>query len=401
MLNTNLNGTHDDLYGLMKNASDEQVIKWMKGDGKKLLKAELYQAERIARRGGKRKTYNAHLTEANLDENLDRLTEALWTKEYEPSRGTVHGIFLPVPREIFAADYIDRIVHHWIVDTIYPWWDRRFNAGSSSCRVGKGTSYGIGLLDKHIRQASGNFARPVYVIKMDISGYFTHINREKLLKCVLDGLHKQFEGHFDKRYQILKHAITAVIMDDPVEGVKIQGSYEDWRCIPDSKSLFMAPPGVGLVIGNVTSQVFSNIYLDPLDRFIMMTLGWRYYGRYVDDFYIVVTEDEYERAKADIPRINMFLNGLDLEMNFKKTKILKSYQGVPFLGVTNYNGVLVPDKRIRKNYRRAVSKYLDGRGDEASVISYMGMMKNYDSWRVMKDAFSDHEILIEELVEKF
>lgn len=399
MLNTNLDSASSDLYNLLKNTDDNETLKWLRASDKNLLKAELFVAETIARQGGKRKTYNAHMMEVNLDENLDRLTDAIYNYEYKPARGVAHIITKPVQREIFAASYIDRVVHHLVVDTIYPWWDRRLNAGASSCRVGKGTSYGIKLLDKHIRQASSNFAEEVYVIKFDISGYFMHINREKLLKKVLWGLERQFARNYNKRYRMIKHLLEVIIMDNPVKGAKIRGSYEDWRNLPPDKSLFAAKPGCGLVIGNVTSQVFSNIYLDMLDRFITLVLGYIFYGRYVDDFYFVVRADQLEQAKRDIKVIDEFLRTfLDLSLNMKKVRVIPSWQGVPFLGVVNKNGVLMPDKRLTSNYIKTAHDYIAGVDNEESLMSYLGMMKKYDSFKVVKKPFKNHEDLLNGLM---
>lgn len=397
MLNLNLKRSVKDLYGLLEKTKDEVALRWLKKNFRNLLKAELYEAEKKARVGGKRKTYNTHGVELRLDENIERLTAQLMACSYKPSRGIASIIFTTVNREIFAAPYIDRIVHHFVVDTIYPWWDRRFLPGASSCRVGKGTSYGVKLLDKHIRRASGNFAKPVYVIKMDISGYFIHIVREQLKKRVLWGLHEQFKGHYGLRYRIVKNALTAIIMDDPIDGVKIHGSYSDWRAMPDNKSMFMAEDGTGIVIGNVSSQVFSNIYLDVLDRFVTQNLKYKYYGRYVDDFYIVVTEEQLEQAKLDIEVIDNFLLGLGLTLNRKKTATIPAWQGVPFLGMVVKNGVIMPGKRIVKNYNKAVREYLAGANNEASVASYIGMMKNYDAYKVIIKPFKGNE----ELLNKF
>ena len=389
MLNLDPN-RRDDLYRCLAGEEDPDTLLWL-SDPRNLLKAELYVAERLARVGGKRKHYDTHAVELYLDEDLERLTEALYTYQYRPSRGTAHIIWNPVQREIFAAPYIDRIVHHYIVDTINPWWDPRLCYGASSCRVGRGTSFGVKLLDTHIRRASHNYAVRVYVVKLDISGYFMHIVREKLLARVLWGLERQFEGNFGKRYRIMKHALTAVIMDNPIDGVRIQGSYNDWRKLPVDKSLFWAAPGCGIVIGNVTSQVFSNIYLDPLDKFITGELGWKYYGRYVDDFYIVVTEEQLVQVKRDIRLINGFLHGLGLSLNQKKTRIIPSWQGVPFLGVRVGHDKIVPDRRLTRNFANSVRTYIAGVNSAESVISYLGLMKNYDARKLTYRMFRGND----------
>lgn len=379
----------DDFYGLVKGATNDAVREWLMSDPKNILRAELYIAELQARKGGKRKTYDTHAFEVNLFENLDRLTEALWNYEYYPSRGTAHVIFDPVQREIFAAPYVDRVTHHYIVNALMDWWEMRLNPESCSCRKNRGTSFGIKRLDHHIRSVSHNFARPCYVIKMDISGYFMHIKRDILYKRVLWGLDREFEDHKSKRYLILKHAIREVIFDDPVKGVKIQGSYEDWRDLPEDKSLFCQPPRQGMVIGNLTSQFFSNIYLDVLDRFITLDLGYKHYGRYVDDFYIVVTKEELAKAKQDVRVIATFLEGIGMQLNVKKTRVMPSWQGVPFLGMVVRNGAIIPGKRMTKKYRMAAHALVCGTGKVESIVSYLGMLCHYDAAKVSRKIFDE------------
>lgn len=377
----------DDFYGLIRDGSDELVREWLAKDPRNLLFAELYIAEVQARKGGKRKTYDTHAFEANLFENLTRLRDALWNYEYHPSRGTAHVIFRPVQREIFAAPYVDRVAHHFIVSALMEWWEKRLNYESCSCRVGRGTSFGIKRLDHHIRVVSQNFTRPCYVVKMDISGYFMHIKRDILYKRVIWGLDREFDGNKGKRYHILKHAIHEVIFDDPVDGVRIQGSYEDWRGLPEDKSLFCQPPGQGMVIGNLTSQFFSNIYLDVLDRFVTITLGYKHYGRYVDDFYVVVTEEELAQAKADVKAISTFLEGIGMRLNFKKTRVIPSWQGVPFLGMVVRNGAIMPGKRMTHNFTESAIAMVTGNGKIESVVSYLGMLSHYDAGKVSTRIF--------------
>lgn len=380
-----------DFFGLIQNEQDDLVRRWLESDPKNLLFAELYIAEKQARIGGKRKTYDTHMFEVNLFENLTRLRDALWEESYVPSRGTAHVIFKPVQREIFAAPYVDRVVHHYITNSIDPWWDHRLIDDSYSCRVGRGTSYGIARLKHHILSVSQNMTMDTYVVKLDITGYFMHINRKIMYDRVKWGLDRQFDAMpcgRDKRYKILRHAIEAIIFDDPVEGVKIQGSYEDWRGLPEDKSLFCQPPDQGMVIGNLTSQDFSNIYLDKLDRFIKYDLGWKHYGRYVDDFYGVFTKEELVRAKRDIKAIEYFLNGMGHSLNHKKTRIIPAWQGVPFLGMVVKGHAVLPGNRISKNFMDSAYKLVNGYDKIESIISYLGMLSHYDAGRKAEKIFA-------------
>jgi RNA-directed DNA polymerase len=377
----------DDFYGLVEKSESSIFGEWLSENPRNLLMAELFLAELQARKGGKRKTCDTHSFEVNLFENLRRLRDAMWEYTYKPSRGTAHVIFKPVQREIFAAPYVDRVVHHWIVGALTDWWERRLCYDSYSCRKGRGTSFGIRRLNYRMRKVSDNFTKPCYVIKMDIRGYFMHIRRDLLYQRVMWGLNRQFKSNYNKRYKILKYVIHEVIYDDPIRDVKIQGSYEDWRGLGADKSLFCQPAGRGIVIGNLTSQFFSNIYLDVLDRFIMIDLGWKNYGRYVDDFYIVVSEEELPQTKRDIKVIGTFLEGLGMSLNPNKTKVFLPGQGVPFLGAVCRNGIIMPDKRIVRNFNVAADKMVAGDGSLESITSYLGMMKQFRSDKVVRKIF--------------
>ena len=377
----------DDFYGLISKASDPLGREWLKENPKNLLLAELFIAELAARKGGKRKTYDTHAFEVNLFENLVRLRDALWEHTYYPNRSTAHVIFDPVQREIFAAPYVDRVAHHFVVNAMVDYVDKRLCYESCSCRVGKGTSFGIERLHHHIQAVSNNYKDPCYIVKLDISGYFMHIRKDILYNLMIKWLDEIFKENKGKRYGILKHAIYEIVFDNPVDGVKIQGSYEDWRGLPEDKSLFCQPPNRGLVIGNLTSQFSSNIYLDPLDRFITMELGYKHYVRYVDDFCIIVPEDLVPKVKSDIPRIGTFLQGYGLNLNYKKTRVIPSWQGVPFLGMVVRDSNILPGKRIVKNFGKSAYKFVVGLKDEDSIISYLGMLKHYNGKKVTNKIF--------------
>lgn len=186
---------------------------------------------------------------------------------------------------------------------------------------------------------------------------------------------------------MLKYVIGKIVFDDPVRDVRINGSYEDWRDLPEDKSLFAQPPGQGMVIGNLTSQVFSNIYMDGVVRFIKHDLGYKNAGQYVDDLYIVAPESQLVQLKRDITAIATFLDGYGLKLNRKKTRIIPAWQGVPFLGMVVKNGAIMPDKRLTNNYRRSMEFMVAGHGSIESVASYLGMLCHYDGAKVSKSIF--------------
>lgn len=366
---------------------DTQDTIWLKKYENKLQLA-LYIAYLEARRGGKRTTRDEQMFELNADENLKLLRRDILNKTYRPSRSSAHIIYNPVIREIFAATFRDRVVHHLIFDTVYDWWDKRMITDAYSCRVGKGTLYGVQRLDHHIRAVSHNYARKAYVAKLDIQGYFMSLPRRELYERAIWGLNKQFAGKTDSReYETARFLWHKTIFDDPIHGVRKKGDLTGWDKLPASKSLFGQPAGKGIVIGNLTSQLLSNIYLDQLDRFVVYDLGYKHYGRYVDDFYIVVSEDELEQLKKDIGAIEMFLKIKQLKLHPKKRTLRDASQGVPFLGAVVYNNHIVPGPRLKKNTRIACKEVMMGIRHEDTVVSYLGHAKHMNSATMLKKAF--------------
>lgn len=352
------------------------------------LQLALYVAYLEARKGGKRSTHDEQIFELNADENLKLLRNDVLNKTYRPSRSTAHIIYNPVIREIFAATFRDRVVHHLIFDTVYDWWDKRMIEDAYSCRVGKGTLYGIRRLDHHIRAVSQNYARKAYVAKLDIQGYFMSLPRKELYERAIWGLDRQFAGRANSReYDMVKFLWHRTIFDDPIHGVRKKGDLTGWDKLPASKSLFGQPAGKGIVIGNLTSQLLSNIYLDMLDRFVMYDLGYKHYGRYVDDFYIVVSEEELPQLLRDIGAIEDFLKLKQLRLHPKKRTVRDAAQGVSFLGAVVYNGHIVPGKRLTRNTRVACEEVIMGRKKEETIISYLGHAKHLNSTAMLQKSF--------------
>ena len=365
---------------------DDCDLDWLRKFDNRLL-FELFIAYIEARRGGKRSTFDEHKFEVNEFENLVNLRDSLLDKSYRPSRGTAHIIHNPVIREIFAASFRDRIIHHWMYDITYDWWDRHFIENSFSCREGKGTKAGIDALARDIQSCSDNYKHRVWVVKLDIQGYFMSLPREKLYRRAIWGLDRQFAKNHGKKYELMKFLWAQTIFDDPCRGVKRKGWPEAWVPLPDSKSLFKQPPGVGIVIGNLTSQLLSNIYLDQLDRYVYYDLGWKHYGRYVDDFYIVAREEEMSRLLDNVKDIERYLSRLGLKLHPHKKYIQPAENGVAFLGGVVYPGRVYPGKRLIRNAGTAFSEVVAGVRDIETVVSYMGHMKHMSSKKILRELF--------------
>ena len=201
------------------------------------------------------------------------------------------------------------------------------------------------------------------------------------------GLSRQFAG-YSGLYDLLKFTWGKVIFDDPTRGVRRRGSIHDWDILPAYKSLFNQPLGRGIVIGNLSSQLLSNIYLDRLDRFVKIELGYKHYGRYVDDFYIVVTEDELLQLKADLKVIEQFLRDeLLLTLHPTKRYIQEVSKGVEFLGAVIYPHHIVPTKRFVRNYYETARLVASGRKELDCAISYLGHLVHLNGKKLSSRVF--------------
>ncbi len=301
---------------------------------------DLLQAYLDARRHKRNKPYQQRF-EANLGKNLESLCDALWNRTYKPLPSDCFIITDPKKREVFAAHFRDRIVHHLYFNYTHEMFERTFIEDSYSCIKGRGTHFGINRLRQHVLKESQNYKYPCFVLKMDIRGYFMNIERRKLLEICLNSLEKMADHEVGKYrptkwsevvdMDFVRYLTKEIVLLNPTQGCRIIGPRSDWEGLPRSKSLFCSPEGCGLPIGNLTSQLFSNVYLNEFDQFMKRELHCRHYGRYVDDFYVVSCDKAW--LESLVPKITEFLaDRLGLVIHDGKTEIRLVTQGVEFLG---------------------------------------------------------------------
>ncbi len=363
------------------------------GPDKKLL-LDLFYAYEDARLN-KWNTASVLKFEENYEENIFALWDEARERRYKIGRSICFINFKPVKREIFAAHFRDRIVHHLIFNYLNPIVEPGFIKDSYSCRVGKGTHYGISRLQSFIRGCSHNYTRDAWILKMDILGYFMRIDRQILFDMICRKLERYTRPvDFDK--PLLIYLLEKVIFNDPTTNCIIKGRASDWKGLPPSKSLFHAPPGKGFPIGNLTSQLFGNIYLNPFDHFVKEELEMRYYGRYVDDF--VLVHESREFLKAQIPKIRAFLRDeLQLELHPRKTYLQHYSRGVQYLGAYLKPHRAYASPRIKNNFYQAIQNWnrfiqqngnkIDDKGLKkfiGSMNSYLGALKHHSTYKLRK-----------------
>lgn len=304
------------------------------------LLADLRQAYYDARRHKRGKPYQIRF-EVDMENNLVELCNELYERRYSPRPSTCFVISDPKKREVFAADFRDRIVHHLYYNYTHILYERTFIHDTYSCIKHRGTHWGIRRLEQHIRQESQNYTVPCYVMKMDIRGYFMHIDRKRLRDICLTTIdkmaHHRVSSHRAEKWRervdvdFVRYLTEVIVMLDPTRGCRMAGDWSDWDDLPHDKSLFHSPQGCGLPIGNLTSQLFSNVYLNVLDQYMKRKLGCRHYGRYVDDFYVVSADREW--LLSLVPKVqSMLKDRLGLDFHEGKLQLASAWHGAEFLG---------------------------------------------------------------------
>ena len=351
----------------------------------------LYRAYLDARR--KKRMTNSQLRfEIDAESRLEQLSEELERQTWVPSPCIRFIVRYPIRREVFASEFRDRVVHHLYFNAVAPIVEKRLISDSYSCRKGKGTLYGVERLEHHLRSCSHNYQRDCWVLKLDIQGYFMSIPRERLRMMVRDILLKAREDSLPLKRDLLLYLTDVITMHDPMEGCKRIGAESEWDDVPRSKCLSHSPKGVGLPIGDLTSQLFSNIYLNELDQYVKRELKVKHYGRYVDDFFLISPDKNFLEECAG--KIRLFLHTrLELTLHPNKVHYYHAYnaktktgEGVPFLGA-----VVMPHyKHLSKRTTRKVlqlAKRIEQEGISEcwqTANSYLGQMRHYKAAKLSR-----------------
>jgi RNA-directed DNA polymerase len=351
---------------------------------------ELFEAY-FACRSNKRNTINAIAFETDYENNLVQLCEEINNGTYQIGKSIAFIVSYPVKREIFAADFRDRIVHHWLINKLNPLLEAAFIYDSYACRVGKGTRLGIKRVASFIKYASKKYTQDCYILKLDILGYFMHINRNILFEKLQLFIHQHYKCD-DK--SLLISLCQKIIYNDPTKNCIIKGKKSNWDSIPKNKSLFHSPPNSGLPIGNLTSQVFANFYMNHFDQYLKKELKVSLYGRYVDDFVIIHSDKEY--LKSLLPVITFFLQShLQLTLHPKKIYLQHYSKGVQFLGTVIKPNRIYIANRTKGNFYNAIQKHnkvvesakptkAEISSFLSSMNSYLGIMKHYKTYKLRK-----------------
>ncbi|MBU4223901.1 reverse transcriptase/maturase family protein [Patescibacteria group bacterium] len=281
-------------------------------------------------------------------DNIIALQKELLNKTYKHGEYQAFKINDPRPRNIHKASVRDRLVHHAIYRILYPFFDKKFVSDSFSCRLDKGTHKAINRFRKFYYKVSKNSTKTCWILKCDIRKFFANINHG-ILKNIL----AEYIGDKD----------TLWLLGQVIDSFRTENKI-----------------GVGLPLGNLTSQLFVNIYMNEFDQFVKYKLKAKYYIRYCDDFVILSEDKRY--LQNIIPFIREFLDReLKLELHPDKVSIKTMASGVDFLGWINFT-----DHRIlRTTTKRRMIKRIKINNSIETINSYLGLLGHGNTNKLKKE----------------
>ena len=305
----------------------------------------LYKAYINCRRH-KRKTYHAAEFEVHYESELLKLEQGLQDHSYTLGRSICFVVEEPSLREVFAATFRDRVVHHLLYNFLEPFFEPIFIDQSYACRKNKGIHESLKNLQAYLRKITKNNHKKAYFLHLDIRAFFMSLQKEILFKLVSKKI---------KNPELLWLA-KIIIFNDPIKNFTSKGDKTLFDKIPPHKSLFHVPETQGLPIGNLTSQFFANVYLNELDQFAKRKLKARYYLRYVDDFMLLSdNKEQLEKWRDDIT--SFLKNRLGLELNPKKQILQATDTGIDWLGYIVKPNHILMRRRIVKSLKKKLFQF--------------------------------------------
>jgi len=268
----------------------------------------------------KRNSDSALAFEAQAEQRLFDLYQRLLAGTYRPGRSICFVVTRPRAREVWAAEFEDRVVHHLLYNHISPRFHAAFVADSCACIPGRGTLYAAQRLEGQVRSITQNWSRPASYLKCDLANFFVSIYKGVVLA--------QLQRRVTEPWWMA--LAETILMHDPRLDVDVRGTRQELSLEPAHKSLFNAPPDHGLPIGNLSSQFFANVLLDGLDQFIKHELRAPHFIRYVDDFVLLHEDTQWLRHAHG--RIEQKLAELHLALNPRKTILQPVSRGIDFVG---------------------------------------------------------------------
>ncbi len=341
------------------------------------------------------------------EHDLPALANELYTGTYKPGVSTCFLVKYPKYREVFAACFRDRIVHHFIILLLNPYFERRFveqGNVSFNCRKGFGTLAAQQAVYENIKKATCNYSKPAWVFKGDIVSFFMSIDKRILWAKLEPFIREQYKGAY---LQQLLAASKTIVFHCPELNCVFNTSPDEWpKHIERHKSLFGSDAANGMPIGNITTQVFVNFLMSFFDDFVIQWFKCRdfeiYYTRFVDDFVVICISKS--ALKAFIIDARLFLSSeLGITLHVTKYHFQLASHGVMFVGAyIRYYRIYLSSRTVARFRERVFGfnqmlrekphiSLCDLRRIEQVINSYLGFFKNKRSYLLRKTTLSIFE----------
>jgi len=294
---------------------------------------------------GKRWKRDVQEFQYRLSDNILALHNKLANKSYTHGGYYAFNISDPKPRNIHKASVRDRLMHHALYRILYPFFDHTFITDSYSCRKWNGTHRAMNRFKTFVYKASKNNTRTCWVLKCDIRKFFASIDHRILMKIINTYISDQ------RISELLENII---------------------------RSFNSGTKEKGLPLGNLTSQLLVNIYMNEFDQFVKHKLRAKHYIRYADDF--VFLSHDCARLRALLPRVREFLHdNLLLELHPSKVFVCTLASGVDFLGWVHF-----PDHRVLRTTtkKRMLRRIRETKGKKETEQSYLGLLSHGNAWKL-------------------
>ncbi len=346
----------------------------------------------IVCRENKRSAFSTIEFEVNYISELVQLWRAVRDRVYRPSRSIAFLVYKPRVREIFAAEFVDRIVHHYLDMRLRPLIEEDLLDSVYNNRVGKGTAAAVKGLEVAVKECSKNYTKGCYICLMDLRGFFMSIPRLRVRDDIIAYTRERYKGY---DIEIAVFLLDVVLSNKPEKNCILKTPWREWEKVPESKSMFFGKEDNGLTLGDLISQLLVNFFLNALDHFIVGVLGFKFYGRYVDDFGIV--HESKEAILEAIPKIREFLEGLGVTLHPDKFYIQHYTKGGEFIGAVIKPGRVYIHNRTVNNAYLAIRKLnrlnpdsIDDRERFRAIVnSYLGFMKNKATYNIRRKLISE------------
>lgn len=344
---------------------------------------DIYEAYYDCRKN-KRSTASCIEFEVNFESNCIKLWQELNSRSYNVSESIAFIVTKPRLREIFAASFRDRVLHHLVDIKLRPLIDAVLVDRTYNNRKGKGSSACVDQLKEDIRVVSENYTVDCYIMKMDMKGFFMSLSKNILVQKV-----HQFidDKYFEQDKEGLKWLVEVILRDSPEKHCFLKSPLAMWDKLDPTKSLFTIPDDLGIPIGNLISQLLANFYLNDFDHYVIEELGFAHYGRYVDDFYII--SRDRQRMLESVPLMRAKAQEVGVTVHPDKFYFQHYSKGVELLGCIVKNHRSYIHNRTVNNgmgkVRKMVKEKIVASENEVAVInSYLGLLAAHRTHKVRK-----------------